>query len=158
MVLVGGRYVPASSVRIGDQIESANGDLISIEAIKKVTKKGVYAPFTTSGTIVVSDIKASSFIAFQDSDRLIVGGWKTPLTFQWIAYMSQSPHRLASRLGLCGAEEYTPEGLSTWITWSYELWVWFLEQNCVIMTLLLIPAIGVGLMSLAMENVVSWLF
>jgi trypsin len=155
MLLVRGRYVPASAVQVGDELESASGDVVIVEAINTVVRTGVYAPFTSSGTIVVSNIKASNYIAFQDSGRLIVGGWETPFTYQWIAHMSQSPHRILSQLGLSGAEEYTVDGMSTWIAGPHELSQWLIDQNGAIVTVMLVPAVGLGMLSMAVERVVS---
>ena len=155
MVLVQGKYVPASAVQVGDHLESGSGDVIMVEAIHTVTRSGVYAPFTSSGSIVVSNIKASNYIAFQDSDRLIVGGYETPFTYQWIAHMSQSPHRILSQLGLTGAEEYTVDGMSTWIAGPHELSQWLMDQNGVIVAVMLVPAFGLGMLSMAVEGLVS---
>jgi trypsin len=155
MLLVRGRYVPASAIQVGDELESASGDVIIVEAINTVVRTGVYAPFTSSGTIVVSNIKVSNYIAFQDSGRLIVGGWETPFTYQWIAHMSQSPHRMLSRLGLSGAEEYTVDGMSTWIAGPHELSQWLVDQNGVIVTAMLVPAVGLGMLSMVTEWIVS---
>lgn len=56
MVGVGGRFIPASLVQIGDQLESANGHVMTLESIQTVRRQGVYAPFTTSGTILVNNV------------------------------------------------------------------------------------------------------
>ena len=155
MLLVRGKYVPASAVQVGDKLESASGDVIIVEAINTVVRTGVYAPFTSSGTIVVSNIKTSNYIAFQDSDRLIVGGWMTPITYQWIAHMSQSPHRILSQLGLSGAEEYTVDGMSTWIAGPHELSQRLIDQNGAIVTAMLVPAVGLGMLRMVTERIVS---
>jgi hypothetical protein len=155
MLLVEGKYVPASDVQVGDELETASGDVVVVEGINTVVRSGVYAPFTSSGTIVVSNIKASNYVAFQDSDRLIVGGWETPFTYQWIAHMSQSPHRILSQLGLTGAEEYTVDGMSTWIAGPHELSQWLIAQNGVVVAVMLVPAVGLGMLSMAVEGFVS---
>jgi endo-alpha-1,4-polygalactosaminidase (GH114 family) len=147
MLLVRGRYVPASAVQVGDELESASGDVITVKAINTVVRTGVYAPFTSSGTIVVSNIKAS-----------IVGGWETPFTYQWIAHMSQSPHRILSRLGLSGAEEYTVDGMSTWIAGPHELSQWLIGQNWAVMTVVLVPAMSLGMLSMVLESVCQKIF
>jgi hypothetical protein len=159
MVKAGGRFVPASMVQVGDVLESTNGNVVTVEAIKRVIRRGVYAPFTMSGTIVVSDIQASNYVAFRDSDRLVVGksrGWETPMSFQWVAHLSQSPHRVSWLLGFSGtAEEYSSNGMSTWIAGPHKVAEWVVEQNSVVMTLMVVPALGVGLMSSAVEWLIS---
>jgi hypothetical protein len=157
MIMLGGQFVPASFVKIGDELETVTGNTMAVEAIERVVRSGVYAPFTSSGTIVVNGIKASNYVAFQGSEYIIVGnGWETPLTFQWIAHLSQSPHRVLSRLGWSGDEEYNEDGMSTWIAGPHEFSNWLLEQNGVVVTVILVPAVGFGLLSMGVEGIVSW--
>lgn len=135
-------FLPASSVMVGDELVTANGNHATIESITPVVRQGVYAPFTNSGTIVVSGIQASSYVAFQGSEYLHIGGVKTFLSFQYIAHLSQAPHRLYCRvLGIDNDETYTPDGMSTWINTPHQYWQWFLHQNAFVMILCLIPAI-----------------
>ena len=159
MVRAGGRFIPASMVKVGDDLVSTDGNVVSVEAIKRVTRMGVYAPFTMSGTIVVSNIEASNYVAFRNSDRLVVGksrGWETPMSFQWVAHLSQSPHRISWLLGFSGAaEEYSSNGMSTWIAGPHQLAEWVVEQNSAVMALLVLPALGVGLMSSGVEWLIS---
>jgi alpha-galactosidase len=157
MLMVDSHFTPASSIQVGDELESANGEIIKVEAVHRVVRRGVYAPFTASGTIVVNNIKASNYIAFQESERLMIGGWRTPLTFQWIAHISQSPHRLSLLLGMSEPEEYNVDGMSTWIVGPYEVSKWILEQNGVIVTVLLAPAVALGAVLSTIEQLMSWL-
>lgn len=157
MLLVNSRYAPASSVQVGDVLKLANGDDMTVDAIKTVVRTGVYAPFTTSGTIVVSNIKASTYIAFQDSDSLIVGGWTTPLSFQWIAHVSQSPHRIYGRLSrITSEEEYTENGISTRVELPFRFFEWCLRQHGLVMILLLVPALLLLLCLSAVEVILSF--
>jgi hypothetical protein len=57
---------------------------------------------------------------------------------------------------LSGDEEYTKDGMSTWIAGPHEFSKWLLEQNGVVMTVILVPAVGFGLLSVAVEGIVSW--
>ena len=55
------KSVPASAVNVGDKLVVANGDGVTeVRKIKRVTRRGAFAPFTKTGTIVVSDV-ASRF-------------------------------------------------------------------------------------------------
>jgi hypothetical protein len=157
MVKRGGSYVPASLIQVGDVLETGTGDMVMIEFIETVTRKGVYAPFTMSGTIIVNDIKASSYVSFQSAENLIIGGWKTPLTFQWIAHLSQGPHRVWTALFGIGEEKYSVEGMSTWIDAPHNLAKWFLNQNSIVMIALLVPALLLLVVISAIEAVVGWL-
>jgi hypothetical protein len=154
MVLVGGHYIPASTVRVGDFFETATtATLMLVESIETVKRKGVYAPFTMSGTIAVNNVKASSYVSFQGSDHLMIGKWRTPLTFQWLAHMSQGPHRMWIRLFGVGAEEYTEDGMSTWIKLPHGLGQWYLEQNSTVMLVLMVPVLAFLVVVAAYEAV-----
>lgn len=155
MLKIDGRYIPASQVQIGDQLEVASGEFVIIKGIQTVIRKGAYAPFTASGTILVSNIKVSNYIAFQDSDCLVIGSWKTPLTYQWLAHMSQAPHRIWVRLfGI--SETYSETGMSSWIDGPHKLGLLFLRQNSVVMTILLIPTLFCAHVVFALDAVISW--
>ena len=54
------------------------------------------------------------------------------------------------------SEVYSEDGISTWASGPLEWYEWVLEQNGVIMTVVLIPVIGFGLLSLAVEGAISW--
>jgi hypothetical protein len=71
----GAYYIPASSVEVAMHLKWQEMGIPN-----SVVKQGVYAPFTMSGTLVINKVKASSYLAFQESDHLVlVGGWETPL-------------------------------------------------------------------------------
>jgi Hint module len=141
MIKIGANYIPASAVKIGDELETANGELVIVETITRIVRKGVYAPFTMSGTIVVSNIRVSSYVAFQDGHYLMIGRWNTLLSFHWLAHLSQAPHRVWTRIFGEGEETYTPLGMSNWIIVPHLIWGWYLEQNAVVMFILLLPTI-----------------
>jgi hypothetical protein len=108
-------HVPASHVQIGSNLVLSSGDLDVVREIHTVQRFGVYAPFTYSGTLVVDDLRVSSYVAFQGSDVLVViGGYRTFLRYHWLAYMFETPHRIASQLGI-SSESYSEEGISTWV-------------------------------------------
>jgi hypothetical protein len=151
MVKMAGSYKPASSVRVGDILEMGTGEMMVIKAIDTVIRSGAYAPFTKSGTIVVNNIKASSYISFHGDDHLMIGNWRTPLSFQWVAHLSQCPHRLWIRMVGIGDEVYTDEGLSTWISMSHQFALWYLDQSSIVMILLLVPALALLVVASGVE-------
>ena len=61
--------VRADSIQVGDklQIAEADGDS-TVKSIKPLTKKGLYAPLTPSGKIVVDGIVASTYVALKNKD------------------------------------------------------------------------------------------
>lgn len=155
MLHIDGRYIPASSVKVGDKLETASGDFVAVNKITTVVRKGVYAPFTMSGTMIVSDIKVSNYVAFQGSDRLVVGGWETYLSYQWLAHLSQGPHRIWVRLFGFNDEAYSDTGMSSWIVGPLWLGKQYLDLNSVLMLLLLIPMLMFLLVVSAVEAVLS---
>jgi hypothetical protein len=157
MIKVGEHYIPASAVQAGDALETAAGEMVIVESIERVTRKGVYAPFTTSGTIVVNNIKVSSYVAFQDSEHVMLGTWAVPLSYQWIAHMSQAPHRVWVRMLGVNEETYTIEGMSTWIDVPHRLAEWYLDQKPVLMVILLVPTLALLMVVSAGETMLSWL-
>ena len=149
MVFVEGHEapVPASQIRVGDKLVLADSDsgnsmlprkTTTVQRIHSEIRRGMYAPFTPSGTIVVNGILVSTFVAFQGRERLVIGGIETPLSYQWLAHSFEAPHRVATALGF-GKETYTAEGVSNWVATGLALTHWFLKQHVVVMAVLLIP-------------------
>lgn len=137
----GGHAVPASTIQIGDQVLALGGDT-TIKTITVTTKQGAFAPFTASGAVIVNGIKASSFVAFQDSEALTIGDnlFSTGLTFQFLAHTFEGPHRMwCQYVSSCTEETYTAEGISTWVALPHKIFVWFHAQNTVVMALMMIP-------------------
>jgi Hint module len=146
MILLGGeRWVPASAVRVGDSLSLSSGKGVVVTKIRNVTQQGMYAPFTASGSIVVNDIVASTFIAFQESEYLKLGDFDTPFTFQWLAHTFESWHRIVCSSGLvdCREETYTACGVSHWVAIPHRFAGWFVQQSaavsCVLFVILLLP-------------------
>lgn len=156
MVFVeGNRAVPASSIQVGDNLVMASGDLEAVKDIKKVVRKGIYAPFTPSGSIVVNGVKASNFLSFQDGGVLKIGGFSTGLTYQWMSHTFELPHRVwCHYLGQCKNEQYTTDGVTTWMALPHQVALWFFQQNAIVMTAVAVPVL-LGLVSLwTLEHVV----
>lgn len=140
MVFVeGGSSIPASSIKLGDKIETLSGKYNAVESIKRVVRQGAYAPFTNSGTVVVNGVKASSFVAFQESETLLIGGVDSGLTFQFLAHSFETPHRIwCSYFSSCSVEHYT-EGVSTWVFLPYHATKWIFGQHPLLTTILTLP-------------------
>jgi hypothetical protein len=122
--------IPASAVKIGDKVVMASGSVEAVVDIKSVVRKGAFAPFTPSGTVVVNGVKASSFVSLQESSSvLVIGGVPTGLSYQWLAHTFELPHRVwCSYAGDCTTETYV-EGVSVWVSSGHKFALWFLNAK-----------------------------
>jgi hypothetical protein len=143
MLFVNGRPVPASLVKVGDQLSLTEpGKTVTVEGIEAVSRKGAYAPFTPSGTIAVNGILASTFVAFQNSEYLSIGGIRTPIQFQWVAQAFETPHRTFCSFAStwCEQELYSSSGISLWVYLPLKITEFaFAHGKSLAATLLLIP-------------------
>lgn len=87
--------LPASAISIGDNLVMTPGGSTTVTKILLVTRKGAFAPFTTSGTVVVNGVVASSYVSLQDKLGVVmIGDFATPISMQWLAHSFQAPHRI----------------------------------------------------------------
>lgn len=134
-------FVPASTIKLGDMLVSVAGTIAEVTSIQKKKRKGMFAPFTPSGELMVGNILVSSYVTLQPhSSHLKLGGSPTGLSFQWLAHTFQFPHRVVCHyLGSCPTETYSSSGISIWVDTPLRLSIWWLDQNVTIMVLFLIP-------------------
>lgn len=147
MVFVeGGRAVPASSVRVGDIVELADDGLTTIQSIKVVLRQGAIAPFTASGTVIANGVKASTFIAFQNSESLTIAGIDTGIRFQFLGHAYESPQRLwCQYLSSCTDEKYSTKGMPLRLEYVHQAVRWYFDAN---LPVFLAVAIAVPVVSL----------
>jgi len=136
------RFVPASMVTMGDNVTVADNGVGTVEHITMVERPGLYAPFTPSGTLLVNGVVVSAYVALQESETLVVGGWSTPLTLHWLAHVFESPHRMACRAGLCKTETYTEDGVSRWVYQPLVFSEWMLGHG---LAWLVLPLVAIFL-------------
>jgi ABC-type phosphate transport system substrate-binding protein len=148
MLFVGGVAVPASAVRVGDKLNLVNSrSVVQVRKVQTVIRNGAFAPFTLSGTIAVNDVAASVYVDLQNNAGvLIAGGYKTPITMQFLAHMFQSPHRLVCKTmpSYCRTETYNINGVSAWVSGPLAAAEWVIQQNAMIIILTLVPCVLVG--------------
>ncbi|KAI2501319.1 desert hedgehog-like protein [Fragilaria crotonensis] len=139
-----GHAVPAGILKEGDGLLLSDGELTTIRSITTVDRRGVYAPFTLSGSIVVNGIVASSYVSLQPSSEYLLLGenLRTPLTHHWLLHAFEAPHRLAYRFGVT-TERYTEEGYSVWVAGPLQFGTWLVQQNAVVMAMVIIPGVVV---------------
>ena len=158
MILVKDRgYVPASTVEVGDRLLSANMLEIKVRSIATTARQGMFAPFTPSGSIVVSGILASSYIAMQrESSDLKIGGFSTGVSFHFLAHALLLPARLACHhVGSCRGETYSINGIPTWLEIPFNSSKWLLQQNPVVMSAYVLPLIALGMIFAVIESIIS---
>ncbi len=155
MLFVDGAAVPASAVSVGDKVNLAGGNGVAeVKKIQHVIRHGAYAPFTKSGTIAVNDVAASVYVDLQnDAGVLVVGGYKTPLSMQFLAHMFQAPHRLVCQMSpsYCQTETYDDRGVSSWVAGPLAVAEWLIKQGVVLMSLAFVPCFLLGVAIYAIE-------
>lgn len=138
-------FIPASLVRIGDELLDASGASTKVERIESVVSQGLFAPFTPSGQLVINGIVVSSFVAMEKSAGLHIAGG-LHISFQWLAHAFEFPHRLAcyhlSRG--CPNERYSKGGISTWVQTSFRWSQWLLNQSHTVKNPVLVAILGVA--------------
>ena len=145
LLFVHGRgFVPASSVQVGDVLRSGEDTLkVSVTSITTKSAVGVFAPLTPSGTIVVNDVLASTYVSLQtDSASLRIGRFPTGLTYQWLEHAFLAPARIVSHYSSPG-ESYDAEGIATWAVLARGAAQWWLNQQPPVVILILAPILVV---------------
>jgi len=125
-------FVPSSNLKQGDKlVDGGSGEELSIKSIRNVKAQGVFAPFTPSGTIVVNNVLASSFVSLDSQPKMSIAG--ISFSHHWMAHTFEFPHRMVCHyLGRCPNESYTKDGISTWVAGPFQVSQWLLRQHAVI--------------------------
>lgn len=106
MLYANDKMRPASEVKEGDMLDGNK----KVSEIKNIERRGVYAPVTESGKIVVNGVLSSSYVALLDHSSVNMHD-ATHAVF--------APHRMACafNFGICEKETYT-DGYSNWIYYA----------------------------------------
>jgi hypothetical protein len=120
MLFVSDKAVRASQVEVGDIL----GENPVIE-IRTIQRRGVYAPTTYAGNIVVSGVVASSYVALLDGVH--------PRIQNAASHASTAVHRLMCKFDfdLCENETYK-EGINEWIAMMVQLVLRVNQHNMVV--------------------------
>lgn len=147
--------VRARDVAVGDAVllatsSSANHHQAKVQSVGTVTRRGAYAPFTTSGDIAVNGVVASNYIALpstssrsssNNSERL--QAWLSLEQQHWLQHAAYAPYRLYCQTAVgdgCRNETYDETtGLSAAVTWWIPVLDWLEQEGTcprVVLTLL----------------------
>jgi len=90
--------VPAGSLAVGDTLVGN----ATVRAIRRVTKRGAYAPFTATGNLVVQGIQTSNYLALPPA-------LAQQLSYEqqhWLQHLAYAPYRLYCQYSTCQKETY----------------------------------------------------
>jgi ABC-type phosphate transport system substrate-binding protein len=138
MVFVNDRAKRASSITIGDKLSLADGYVV-VRSVDTVTETGAFAPFTKDGTLIVDSIKVSSYVDLDDDSKLMSGSFSL-FDMQWLAHLSQAPHRVICEVSksFCSSESYN-DGISVWVKHPHAFSKWLMQQNSYIVWAIFLP-------------------
>jgi len=95
------RLLPAGQVRPGDLLQTAQGTT-KVTRVQTIRRRGIYAPFTVNGDIVVNGVAASNYIALPPAFQKL-GSFEQQ---HWLQHAAYVPYRLycSTGIGHCGGE------------------------------------------------------
>mmetsp|Transcript_9231 Transcript_9231/g.15352 ORF Transcript_9231/g.15352 Transcript_9231/m.15352 type:complete len:683 (-) Transcript_9231:123-2171(-) len=158
LVFVRGKDVPApaGSLAVGDSLLLSNGNSAEIVNMKQVIRRGAYAPFTASGSIVVNHVVASNYIAFETGAYVTIGSVQF-VSYQWFSHLTQAPRRMYCSMvvGNCENESYTENGISLWTVGPLKAAMWWIQQNIVVKSIVIGLTLGFLLFLAGVEALVN---
>lgn len=146
--LSNGSVVQASSLQEGDELfrlapstESNAAPVGIVTSIREVERRGIFAPFTKSGKIVVNDVVASCYVGFEGSGTMkgMFG-----LSYHTASHVSESLHRMWCGLineKSCTEESYTNGGTSQWSAAMLMLYKFILERSHLVRAILTVASL-----------------
>jgi hypothetical protein len=149
-----GNAVVASSLNVGDLVKTADGGSGKIISIQTKKMRGAYVPLTSSGTIIVDNVLASSFASPDGNSALhLMGGTIEFLSYHFLAHLFETPHRFwCLHVSSCADETYTEDGgYSHWIDRPRKFDRWLQHQHVLIQTVLVVPWLATFLLLRAVE-------
>lgn len=107
LLVANGQYVGAGQLRVGDELIGAEGQTIVVEGISVIQRKGLFAPLTHSGDLMVNGVKVSNYVN--------IGNFSSVNDWHYTSHMVMSPIRLFCHLTptCCKSETHDSFGYST---------------------------------------------
>ena len=126
--------IPARDVEIEDLLLTPEGRPARVESIRKIQRRGLYAPFTEDGTIVVDGLVASNYVVLPPSFQA-VATFEEQHMLQHIAY---APYRVFCALAsdACAKETYDKDtGFSETVTMWLPMLNWLEHQSPLLLSI-----------------------
>jgi len=124
------KLVRAGHIKVGDALfavgNGATDDdvaAVRVASIRRIKRRGAFAPFTVSGDIVVNGVVASNYIALplSDDELLLSASLDQQHSLQHLAH---TPYRaFCTWVSSCEKETYNAKGFSK----AVAVWLWILE-------------------------------
>jgi len=126
--------VPAQDIKVGDSLVSGiDGTPATVRSIRKVQLKGVFAPYTFLGNIVVNQVLASNYVMLANEFPDVSPGKQ-----HFMYHALNAPHHVYCRLvgGCCCQRATTQEeecdeqtGFSASTSLQFALLQWYMHQR-----------------------------
>jgi hypothetical protein len=151
--------VRADSIKVGDVLRSASDADATVIKISNIQRKGVYAPLTPSGSVVVDGVLASSYISLQSNAKEFVelqGGITPGMSQHDYVHLGLSPFRLVC-MGISSSlcSSYNEDGMPHYAAFGIKLNKWAHAQNVALQTLTLLAVILLSGVCMMLENTFS---
>lgn len=119
--------VPSQAIQVGDVLRIGDSQTGStVTEIKNVDRKGIYAPLTTGGTLLVDGVAASSYIYLEENMSFV--------SDQYLLQLSLSPFRMLCQgvsSKFCDTSSYNEDGMPYYVQYGLEILRWVLGGNFV---------------------------
>jgi len=154
--------VRADSIRVGDVLHARHNTFATVTNIKRIRARGMYAPLTTDGKILVDGIVASSYVDISaKSDEFVeVSGIVLPIPQADVIHLWLSPLRLACTLGINSMffKGYNVNGMNQYVQFGIDFAHWIEQQNMLLQFVVFVVYLLVTCTSYMTESICSAIY
>ena len=121
--------IPSQAIKVGDVLQVQRGTSHVGSTVTKITsveRKGIYAPLTSGGTLLVDGVVVSSYIYLKEN--------KSYISHQQLAQLAFSPYRMLCKgisSKFCETSSYNEDGMPYYVQYGLEILRWVLHGNFV---------------------------
>jgi len=130
MLYVNGKLAPAGQIQVGDSLTTVlptekddethvSTVAVTVKSIRKVQRRGAYAPLTGAGNLVVNGVVASSYVSLEWIPKSVSGD-----ALFYLQHIGTLPLRVYCTMlvGGCAHETYSEgHGLNAWVAFWFSL-------------------------------------